>query len=43
MPRPQMPSATRAHYETRTVTIEIVPDDRILSWDNARLKVSEQA
>ncbi len=43
MPRPQMPSATRVHYETRTVTIEIVPDDRILSWDNARLKVSEQA
>jgi hypothetical protein len=42
-PRPQMPSATRAHYETRTVTIEIVPDDRILSWDNARLFAPEQA
>ncbi len=41
-PRPQMPSATRAHYETRTVTIEIVPDDRILSWNNARLFAPEQ-
>ena len=37
IPRPQMPLATRAHYETRSVTIEIVPDDRILSWDNSRL------
>ena len=36
-----MPSATRAHYETQTATIEIVPDDRILSWDNARLFAPE--
>lgn len=36
-PRAQMPDATRSHYETRTATIEIVPDDRILSWDNSRL------
>jgi PPOX class probable F420-dependent enzyme len=36
-PRPDMPSTTRAHYETQTATIEIRPDDRILSWDNARL------
>ncbi len=40
-PRPEMPSATRAHYETRTATIEIVPDERILSWDNARLFAPE--
>jgi PPOX class probable F420-dependent enzyme len=42
-PRPQMPSTTRAHYETQTATIEIMPDDRILSWDNARLFTPEQA
>ena len=42
-PRPEMSSATRAHYETRTATIEIVPDERIMSWDNARLFDPEQA
>ena len=36
-PRSQMPSTTRSHYETLTATIEIVPDGRILSWNNARL------
>ncbi len=36
-PRAQMPSTTRANYETETATIEIVPDERILSWDNSRL------
>jgi PPOX class probable F420-dependent enzyme len=40
-PRPEMPSSTRAHYETPTETIEIVPDERILSWDNARLFAPE--
>ena len=35
--REQMPGATRAHYETETTTLEIVPDDRVLSWDNSRL------
>jgi PPOX class probable F420-dependent enzyme len=40
-PRPDMPSATRAQYETRTTTIEIEPEDRILSWDNARLFAPE--
>ena len=32
-----MPAATRAHYGIETATIEITPDERILSWDNARL------
>jgi PPOX class probable F420-dependent enzyme len=41
--REQMPDATRAHYDTAVGTIEIVPDDRILSWDNARLFVEERA
>jgi nitroimidazol reductase NimA-like FMN-containing flavoprotein (pyridoxamine 5'-phosphate oxidase superfamily) len=36
-PRDQMPAATRTHYETAVTTIEITPDERILSWENARL------
>jgi PPOX class probable F420-dependent enzyme len=40
-PREQMPDSTRAHYETSTTTIEIVPDDRVVSWDNARLFAPE--
>jgi PPOX class probable F420-dependent enzyme len=36
--RSAMPAATRAHYEVPTLTIEITPDARILSWDNARLR-----
>jgi PPOX class probable F420-dependent enzyme len=36
-PRAAMPDATRARYEGETTTIEIVPDERILSWDNSRL------
>jgi len=36
-PRDQMPNETRVRYETPITTIEMTPDDRILSWDNARL------
>jgi PPOX class probable F420-dependent enzyme len=36
-PRAAMPGATRAHYQAQLVTIEVTPDERILSWDNARL------
>ncbi len=35
--RADMPERTRQHYETQTATIEIEPDDRMLTWDNARL------
>jgi PPOX class probable F420-dependent enzyme len=42
-PREEMPGATRAHYETRVTTIEITPDDRILSWENARLFAPDPA
>jgi hypothetical protein len=35
--RSAMPDSTRRHYSVERATIEIVPDDRILSWDNARL------
>jgi PPOX class probable F420-dependent enzyme len=43
LPRDEMPDATRTRYETATTTIEIVPDDRILSWENARLFVEQEA
>jgi nitroimidazol reductase NimA-like FMN-containing flavoprotein (pyridoxamine 5'-phosphate oxidase superfamily) len=35
--RTAMPAATRARYEVTLATIEITPDEHILSWDNARL------
>jgi PPOX class probable F420-dependent enzyme len=35
--RMDMPDPTRRHYETATTTIEIRPDERVLTWDNARL------
>ena len=38
-PRAAMPAATRAHYQVETATIEIAPDQRLLSWDNARLRL----
>jgi PPOX class probable F420-dependent enzyme len=35
--RSSMPEQTRAVYEVPVTVIEIVPDERILSWDNSRL------
>jgi nitroimidazol reductase NimA-like FMN-containing flavoprotein (pyridoxamine 5'-phosphate oxidase superfamily) len=35
--REEMPDATRRHYSVETAVIEITPDDRVLSWHNARL------
>lgn len=35
--RSAMPDATRAHYQVERATIEITPDEHVLSWDNARL------
>ena len=43
IPREDMPAATRARYETAQTTVEIRPDGRILSWDNARLFAEERA
>jgi nitroimidazol reductase NimA-like FMN-containing flavoprotein (pyridoxamine 5'-phosphate oxidase superfamily) len=37
-PRKQLPSSAKSHYRTFAV-IEIVPDSRILSWDNRRLEM----
>ena len=39
--RAAMPDATRAVYEADATTIEIVPDERILSWDNARIPIGD--
>ncbi len=41
--REEMPETTRAHYETSVATIEITPDERILSWENARLFAPESS
>jgi nitroimidazol reductase NimA-like FMN-containing flavoprotein (pyridoxamine 5'-phosphate oxidase superfamily) len=38
--RAAMPDSTRAQYETEIAVIEIVPDDRILSFDNSRIELS---
>jgi PPOX class probable F420-dependent enzyme len=35
--RAVMPARTAQYYETATATIEIEPDERVLTWDNARL------
>ena len=37
--RSDMPDDTRRHYSVETALIEITPDSRILSWDNARLNL----
>jgi hypothetical protein len=36
-----MPEKTRSVYDSPgRVTFEVVPDDRILTWDNARVELS---
>ena len=40
--RADMSGPTRRHYEVPSTTIEIVPDGRILSWDNRRLGTGRQ-
>ena len=39
--RAAMPERTAEYYETPTTTIEIEPDERVLTWDNARLFASD--
>lgn len=36
-PRAAMGDATREHYEVPFVVLRIEPEERIVSWDNARL------
>ncbi len=33
----EMPTATKEHYAKAGATIELIPDERILSWDNHHL------
>jgi PPOX class probable F420-dependent enzyme len=39
--RSAMPDATRRYYETEATVIEITPDARMLTWDNARVALRE--
>jgi PPOX class probable F420-dependent enzyme len=41
-PGSAMPSRTQEHYAERTF-LRLVPDERILSWDNSRLPLAEEA
>ena len=38
--RSAMPAETRGHYEIEHLTIEIEPDERILSYENARIPLT---
>jgi PPOX class probable F420-dependent enzyme len=40
-PRSDMPDGARRHYAERTF-LRLVPDQRILSWDNSRLTLSRR-
>lgn len=37
--RRSMPETAQRHYSSGRAVIEIVPDERTLSWDNAKLKL----
>ena len=39
MPRARVPDATKRHYQAPAV-IRLVPDGKILTWDNARVRLS---
>jgi PPOX class probable F420-dependent enzyme len=41
--RTAMPEVTRSQYETEIAVMEIVPDERILSFDNARIELAPDA
>ena len=34
-----MPEATRRYYDVARAVLEIMPDERILTWDNSRLGI----
>lgn len=38
LPDERMPAAARAVYRDR-LTLQLVPDERILSWDNSRIRL----
>ena len=39
--RAAMPARTKEHYGGGRAVLEIVPDGRVLSWDNTKLKIGE--
>ena len=39
--RAKMPTATAAHYQQSSATICIEPEGKLLSWDNARLRIAD--
>jgi nitroimidazol reductase NimA-like FMN-containing flavoprotein (pyridoxamine 5'-phosphate oxidase superfamily) len=39
--RAAMPEVTRSQYETEIAVMEIVPDERVLSFDNARIELAD--
>ncbi len=41
MPRAEVPDATKQHYRAATV-IRIVPDGKVLTWDNARVRLGRE-
>jgi PPOX class probable F420-dependent enzyme len=41
MPRAEVPHATKQHYRAATV-IRIVPDGKVLTWDNARVRLRRE-
>ena len=38
--RSKMPTATAAHYQRETATVCIEPEGKLLTWDNARLRIA---
>ena len=38
-PRDQMPERTREHYDVGRMLLRIVPEGRLLTWDNSRLDI----
>ena len=41
--RRSMPKTAQRHYSGGRAVIEILPDERVLSWDNAKLKLEPTA
>jgi nitroimidazol reductase NimA-like FMN-containing flavoprotein (pyridoxamine 5'-phosphate oxidase superfamily) len=38
-PATSMPSATRRHYASSSALLELIPDERFISWDNRLLQM----
>ncbi len=41
MPRAEVPDATKQHYRAPAV-IRIIPDGKVLTWDNARVRLRKE-